>query len=96
MLKLIPNARQVALRSFSMWAMNVSQAGMGVILFWPQIPEEFKPFLDLQWIVAGVMVCLALGQVGRLVQQFTLPADPADPPMQSFDELDTVPSERQP
>lgn len=79
-MKLIPNWRSVAFKSFSMWAIGVAQTGVAAILFWPNIPEDFKQYIEIRYVVWAISVSLVLGAIGRLVQQPTLHEPPKQGP----------------
>jgi uncharacterized membrane protein len=76
--KLIRNARRVALRSYSQQAQYVALAILGA---YGALPDKLQDVLPM-WLVLGIACAvLVLGIVGRLVEQPGLTNDgPEKPP----------------
>ena len=71
-MKLIPNARQVLLRSYSQQAQVAALAGIGA---YGALPDKLKDVLPM-WAVLGLAsALLVLGIVGRLIDQPKLHED---------------------
>ena len=71
-MKLIPNARQVLLKSYSQQAQLAALAGIGA---YGALPDKLQDVLPL-WLVLGLAsVLLVLGIVGRLIDQPKLHED---------------------
>ena len=65
-MKLIPNARQVLLKSYSQQMQMAALAGIGA---YSALPAKMQDVLPM-WAVLGLAsVLLALGIVGRLIDQ---------------------------
>lgn len=77
-MKLIPNWKRVALRSYTAWSILAAQLGIAAIVFWPQIPADFKPFINVEYVVYGISIVLGLGFIGRLILQVSLSIDEAE------------------
>jgi hypothetical protein len=75
-MKLIPNAKQVALRSYSQRAQGVALAligGYGVM------PEKWQDALPMPAVMGLACAALVLGIFGRLVAQPSLHTQPPPP-----------------
>lgn len=73
--KLIPNARQVLLRSYSQQMQMAALAGIGA---YSALPEKLQDVLPV-WAVLGLAAALlVLGIVGRLIEQPKLHAEAPD------------------
>lgn len=77
-MKLIPNWKRVARKSYTTWSILAAQLGLAAIAFWPQIPEDFKPYINVQYLVWGISIVLGLGFIGRLILQVSLSIDEAE------------------
>lgn len=64
-MKLVPNARR-AWRWFSMQAMGVSAAGLAA---WAAMPSDLRAVVPDNVVAIGAVALLALGMIGRLVDQ---------------------------
>lgn len=64
-MKLIPDWRK-AWRWFSVQSMALAIAIQGA---WLQIPDDMKMSIPDKWVIIATMTVLALGAIGRLVDQ---------------------------
>ena len=65
-MKLIPNARQVLLQSYSQQA---QAAALAIIGGYQLLPEKWQDALPLPLVLGLACVALVLGIVGRLIAQ---------------------------
>ena len=65
-MKLIPNARQVLLQSYSQQAQG---AALAIIGGYQLLPEKWQDALPLPLVLGLACVALVLGIVGRLIAQ---------------------------
>ncbi len=73
-MKLIPNARQVALRSYSQWAQAASVALLGS---YGALPQQMQDLIPMPVLIGLTCTILVLGFIGRLIAQPEL-APPQD------------------
>jgi protein-S-isoprenylcysteine O-methyltransferase Ste14 len=72
-MKLIPNAKQVALRSYSQRA---QAAALALIGGYQLLPDKLQDALPMSLVIGTACVALVLGIIGRLIAQPSLHAPP--------------------
>jgi hypothetical protein len=65
-MKLIPNAKQVLLHSYSQRAQG---AALAIIGGYQVLPEKWQDALSAPWVMGMACAALVLGIVGRLIAQ---------------------------
>lgn len=73
-MQLIPNAKQVALRSYSQWAMASATALLGS---YGALPDKMQDLIPVPVLIGLTCTILVLGFIGRLIAQPEL-APPKD------------------
>ena len=74
-MKLIPNAKKVALHSYSQ---NAQAAAVTLIGGYQLLPDKLQDALPVGAVMGLACVVLVLGWIGRLVQQPALHEPPKD------------------
>ncbi len=65
-IELVPNARQVALQSYSQWA---QYAALSIVSGYQVLPAAWQEALPVEWVMGLAGVALVLGIFGRLIAQ---------------------------